>query len=403
MKPCIKPAVLTSVAALLVIGEASCQDLASLDQELRKTWPNNRTVNVVFHGHSVPSGYHLTPQVKPFESYPHLFRVMLSERYPTAVINVITTSIGGENSLAGAARFQADVLSRKPDLVFIDYALNDRPQVLADVETAWRSMVDAAQAANVPVVLMTPTGATNADLSNPSDPLTERAALIRTIASSEGVLLADVSADWLATIQGGTPQGDLLSQANHPNLAGHQLAANRLFTTFSAATGAVTTEAAGMPRDGSVNTFTTSDAKLTLSTTNTFQGQGDFVGDSGGTANRVNAFDGTETLQMALAADARLNGFALRYTEATITITGFLSDPGVRIGTVNNLPGTSSWNDPAKTLTIGIPWDNNRRRHVIFTNADASKGQTLTLSFSNNGAMVHQATFTDFTHQIDLP
>ena len=59
-------------------------------------------------------------------AYPHLIHRALKERYPTAVINVIVTAIGGEASESGAARFERDVLSLKPDLVLIDYGLNDR-------------------------------------------------------------------------------------------------------------------------------------------------------------------------------------------------------------------------------------------------------------------------------------
>lgn len=393
----------TVIALIASVATSQAADLLALDAELKKSWPANRTINVVFHGHSVPAGYHVTPDVRPFESYPHLFRVMLKQRYPDAVVNVITTAIGGENSIAGEARFANDVLSRSPDLILIDYALNDRPQPLANVETAWRSMVDAAQLANVPVMLITPTGASDADFANSSDPLSERAALIRTIASSEGVLLADVSADWLATLQSGTPQGDLLSQGNHPNLTGHQLAADTLFSAFAAATDTVKTEAVDFPRNQSTNTFTTVDTEVTFTTTNTFSGQNDFVGDSGGTANRTNAFDGSESLQIALAANTTLTGLGLRFTEATITLTGFLSDPGARVGTVGDGPGTVAWDEPSKTLTLGIPWDGGERRHVIFTNAAATSGQTLSLSFANNGARIHQATFTDFTHQTIAP
>lgn len=60
-------------------------------------------------------------------AYPNLLRVALPERFPHAVINLIVTGIGGENSVSGAARFDADVLIHKPGVLFIDYALNDRP------------------------------------------------------------------------------------------------------------------------------------------------------------------------------------------------------------------------------------------------------------------------------------
>jgi lysophospholipase L1-like esterase len=191
---------------------------------LEVKWPKNRTFNIVFHGHSVPSGYHKTPDVRPFDSYPHLFHVRLKELYPHAVINVIVTAIGGEDSVAGAARFEADVLRHKPDLVFIDYALNDRRKSPEQVEAAWRSMVALAGKNKVPVVLMTPTGDSAADLSNVEDPLRQRADLIRRVAKEEEVLLADVSAAWQAEMAKGTPQNQLLSQPNHPNRRGHEVA-----------------------------------------------------------------------------------------------------------------------------------------------------------------------------------
>ena len=37
--------------------------LQDLKQELQTEWPKNRTINVVFHGHSVPAGYFKTPAV----------------------------------------------------------------------------------------------------------------------------------------------------------------------------------------------------------------------------------------------------------------------------------------------------------------------------------------------------
>jgi lysophospholipase L1-like esterase len=225
------PALFLGLAATL-----NAAPLSGLDAELRKTWPRNRTVNVVFHGHSVPSGYFVTPDVRPFESYPHLFHRDLKARYPNAVVNVITTSIAGENSIQGAARFQQDVLKHKPDLVFIDYALNDRGKDAAQVEAAWRAMITAAKNANVPVVLCTPTGDKREDLSDPANPLRVLADMIRRIAGEEGVRLADVSAAWVAELQSGTPQDGLHSTTNHPNAAGHRVAADAIFAAFVAAT-----------------------------------------------------------------------------------------------------------------------------------------------------------------------
>src|SRR5512145_606408 len=94
--------------------------------ELSRQWPQNRTVHIVCHGHSVPAGYFRTPVVDTFNAYPHLLHRGLKERFPYAVVNVVVTAIGGENSEAGAKRFERDVLAMRPDVVTIDYGLNDR-------------------------------------------------------------------------------------------------------------------------------------------------------------------------------------------------------------------------------------------------------------------------------------
>ncbi|MFT7362192.1 MAG: acyl-CoA thioesterase-1, partial [Algoriphagus sp.] len=91
--------------------------LNDLKIEFQKKWPENRTINLVFHGHSVPAGYFKTPIVNTLESYPYLVLKELKAQYPYAVINIINTSIGGEDSKSGAQRFKSDVLIHKPDVL----------------------------------------------------------------------------------------------------------------------------------------------------------------------------------------------------------------------------------------------------------------------------------------------
>lgn len=50
--------------------------------ELSKTWPDNRAVQLVFHGHTVPAGYFATPFVDTFNAYPHLLHSHLKSRFP---------------------------------------------------------------------------------------------------------------------------------------------------------------------------------------------------------------------------------------------------------------------------------------------------------------------------------
>jgi lysophospholipase L1-like esterase len=206
--------------------------LASVVSELEKCWPSNRTVTLVFHGHSVPAGYFKTPAVDSMDAYPNLLRRALANRFPHAVINVIVTAIGGETSLQGAARFDADVLALKPDVVFIDYALNDRGAGLEKARTAWAGMIQKSLAAGARVILLTPTADTSARLDHPDDPLNQHAEQIRRLAAEFHVGLADSLALFKAELGRGTPLAHLMAQANHPNAAGHKLVADEILKWF---------------------------------------------------------------------------------------------------------------------------------------------------------------------------
>ena len=200
--------------------------------ELQKAWPANRTVNVVCHGHSVPAGYAQTPKVDTFNAYPHLLHLHLKERFPKAVINVIVTAIGGENSVQGAQRFDADVLSLRPDVVTIDYALNDRSIPLEQTKKAWTEMVEKAKAKGIKVILLTPSPDLNANILSPNDPLAQHAEQVRAIANEEGVGLADTYARFQELAQSGKKLEPYMAQSNHPNRAGHDVIVSLLLPWF---------------------------------------------------------------------------------------------------------------------------------------------------------------------------
>ena len=213
--------------------QASPKDyLADVVSELRKEWPGNRMVEIVCHGHSVPAGYFKTPTVDAANAYPNLLRFGLFERFPHAVINVSVTAIGGENSISGEMRFAKDVLSRHPDVVTIDYALNDRSLDPTVVHNAWVSMVTQAKANHIKVILLTPTPDQSAKLEDPDDQLNIRADDVRDIAKEQGVGLVDSLALFEAEMKKGTKLADLMSQINHPNRRGHDLVANELLKWF---------------------------------------------------------------------------------------------------------------------------------------------------------------------------
>ena len=206
--------------------------LAGIKKELTKEWPGNRTINLVFHGHSVPAGYFKTPVVNTFDSYPYLLLKELKERYPHAVINGICTAIGGENSSEGAKRFESDVLVHKPDVLFIDYALNDRGIGLDQAEEAWEKMISKVLKEDIKVILLTPSPDQRVDMLEPDNELEQHAEQIKHLAKHYGTGLVDSYEVFKFRVQNGDHLPDYMSQVNHPNKKGHQLIASELIRFF---------------------------------------------------------------------------------------------------------------------------------------------------------------------------
>lgn len=211
--------------------------LADLCGELRRHWPENRLTHLACHGHSVPAGYFATPMVDSFNAYPHLLHRALKARFPFAVLNVVVTAIGGENSESGAARFVGDVLAFKPRVVTIDYALNDRGIGLETAGKSWRQMIEMAQARDARVLLLTPTPDRSmlpgVDVAA-WDALQAHAEQIRALADEYAVGLADSLAAFQTRVAAGTDLNNLLSWSNHPGRAGHELVVNELARWFPA-------------------------------------------------------------------------------------------------------------------------------------------------------------------------
>jgi len=117
------------------------------------------------------------------------------------------------------------VLVHKPDILLIDYGLNDRGIGLENAETAWSSMIEKALAQNIKVILLTPNADQRSDLEKPKDPLNRQAKQIRSLAAKFNVALLDSLAEFKAYVNHGGKLEDLMSQRNHPNRKGHDLVA----------------------------------------------------------------------------------------------------------------------------------------------------------------------------------
>src|SRR5437868_131691 len=106
-------------------------------------------LSVVFFGASLTWGANASdPQLT---SYRGLMAKRLEDAYPQARFKFWDAAIGGTGSQLGVFRFEHDVLSRKPDLVFLDFSANDDinsadEETLASYESLVRRVIVDAKA-----------------------------------------------------------------------------------------------------------------------------------------------------------------------------------------------------------------------------------------------------------------
>lgn len=93
-------------------------------------------------------------------------------------------------------------------------------------------MITTALKANAKVILLTPTPDTRANMLDLNDPLTQRANLIRDLAKTNQVDLADPYAAFTQLLQNKESIDPYMSQSNHPNRKGHEVVAKKLTELF---------------------------------------------------------------------------------------------------------------------------------------------------------------------------
>jgi len=140
---------------LLAVTTVGAQALRTASfAEFDKRAQHGETLRVVFFGASLTWGANATDQA--LTSYRARVQDALETRYPRAHFKCYDAAIGGTGSQLGVFRLNRDVLSRKPDLVFLDFTANDDigsadPETLASYESIVRRIILEAQA---PVVQM---------------------------------------------------------------------------------------------------------------------------------------------------------------------------------------------------------------------------------------------------------
>ena len=156
---------------------------------------------------------------------------------------------------------------------------------------------------------------------------------------------------------------------------------------------------------GTSPTFTTADGKLTItgysdsastSPQNLFTaGAGTWFG-----PGPDQAIGGPDTMKLQLAPGAGLTGFGDIYTRAVITISGFVSDPGLNIGANPGVLGSSY---SSGVLTLNLDWNGGGNRDFTLSDPSASLGQTLTISLDANTGPQWAVSHLDYTTVVPEP
>ena len=236
----MKNLILSFVVSLLPVFNAFSQPqravdttyLSSVKTELQKERPENRNINLVFHGHSGPAGFGNNHEVHTLEAYPNLVLKKLKAIYPLAVINIIVTAIGGENAISGAARFESEVLTHKPDVIVIDYTGNDIGAGLEKSKKAWEKMIEMALKNSVKVILVTPGVDRRIDINGPDNPYQQHALQVRTLATKYNVGIADPFLIFQKLIKQPGFITSYMASINHFNEKGHEIYAAEIFEWF---------------------------------------------------------------------------------------------------------------------------------------------------------------------------
>ncbi len=193
-------------------------------------------LRVVFLGGSLTWGAQATDPQQT--SYRALIGKKLEQAYHEAHFQFHDAAIGGTGSQLAAFRLERDVLAYQPDLVFLDFTINDdpyqipNPQRLAAYESLVRRLIQTG-AAVVQVILPSKQDVRPDPAPRPLD------AKHKEIGDAYGVPLADAVTLAQERVRAGETTGDLLwdlpEDQTHPGDAGYALYADAVWEAFQQA------------------------------------------------------------------------------------------------------------------------------------------------------------------------
>jgi len=168
--------------------------------------------------------------------YVSMIRGWLQARCPEAGYRVVNRGVGGDRTIELLARWQADCLALKPQVLSVSIGVNDvwrlrgewngqKFVTKAEFEANYRSLLDQARKAGVArFVLMSPTTIAEENDSALVDLLDERTAQVKALAREYGALYVPTREAMNRALRE-SPEVRWTGDGCHPTTAGHALMA----------------------------------------------------------------------------------------------------------------------------------------------------------------------------------
>lgn len=140
------PFLLTAIAAIIASGTSLAQENAA-SRELGQRGGLPNFFAKLQAGEEVRVGY-LGGSITAANGWRVKSLKWLKEQYPSAKLSEINAAIGGTGSDLGVFRAQQDVISKKPDLLFIEFAVNDGGAAPIQIQRCMEGIVRQTWKAN---------------------------------------------------------------------------------------------------------------------------------------------------------------------------------------------------------------------------------------------------------------
>lgn len=188
---------------------------------------NGCDITIVAYGDSITAGYAVR------RGFPSFWKEMLVQKYPGVGIEMINSGVSGDTTMDGLARLDWAVLSYEPELVTINFGINDCVYGLGleEFEANLVEMIRRIRAGSASEILLLSSQPLE---TPPYDRLVkDYYHVIERVANEMDVGFVDVYAAWTERVRQGTSLNSLIIPGlDHPNEAGYRIIAEELMKLF---------------------------------------------------------------------------------------------------------------------------------------------------------------------------